>query len=65
MENTFNNQVMDKIMKDYLRWRFCSRVPSRYIKYFDEWITGVTNEQMAYFEKERERLINQGVYNVY
>lgn len=56
---------MNNVMKDYLRWRFCSHLQTKYIKYFDEWVTGITSQQMAYFEKERERLINQGVYDVY
>lgn len=49
-------------MEKYLRWRFTFRVPTLYARYFDEWLKGVTEEQMAYFRLERERLTQMGIY---
>lgn len=51
-------------MEKYLRWRFNSDsyIKNKYGKYYDEWLKGITNEQMEYFKKERERLTLMGIY---
>lgn len=53
-------------MEQYLRWRFnCdSYVRNKYGRYFNEWFKGLTEEQMAYFRLERERLTQMGIYKV-
>ena len=51
-------------MEKYLIWRFMSDsyVRNKYGKYCLEWVKGVTDEQIAYFEKEKERLTLMGIY---
>lgn len=53
------------IMEKYLRWRFMSDpyVRNKYGRYCEEWIKGLTEEQLAYFRVERERLTQMGIYN--
>ena len=50
-------------MEKYLKWRFNVNNHPKYRKYLEEWISGVTESQMAYFEEERKRLIKMGLYN--
>lgn len=51
-------------MEKYLRWRFNSDpyVRNKYGRYCDEWLKGVTEDQMAYFKEERNRLTQRGIY---
>lgn len=51
-------------MGKYLIWRFNSDpyVRNRYGMYCDEWINGITDEQMYYFRLEKERLTRMGIY---
>ena len=51
-------------MEEYLRWRFNSDpyVMGKYGQYCDEWLKGITEDQMAYFRLERERLTQRGIY---
>jgi hypothetical protein len=51
-------------MEKYLRWRFmCDPyVRNKYGQYCEEWLKGVTEEQLAYFREERERLVKMGIY---
>ena len=49
---------------DYLRWRCRINWPTRYLKYIDEWIQNVTEQQMDYFiNVERQHLIDRGIYH--
>ena len=51
-------------MEKYLRWRFMSDpyVRNKYGQYCEEWLKGVTEEQLAYYRVERERLTLMGIY---
>jgi hypothetical protein len=51
-------------MEKYLRWRFMSDpyVKGKYGRYCEDWIKNVTEDQLAYFRKERERLTLRGIY---
>ena len=51
-------------MEKYLIWRFMSDpyVRNKYGKYCTEWIKNVTEEQLAYFREERNRLTRMGIY---
>ena len=58
--------MIEKKYIDYLKWR-CkfSRWHSNYLKsnwYIDTWIAGVTYDQLQYFIKEMEHLIERGIY---
>ena len=50
-------------MKNYLEWRCRMNWPTKYHKYIQEWITNVIPTQMEYFKKEKENLINKGLYH--
>lgn len=43
-------------MKAYLFQRFIKNNHSKYAKYVHEWIKGLTQDQLAYFKLEKERL---------
>lgn len=45
-----------KGMGDYLRERFRHNNRTRYHKYCDEWMLGVTADQLRYFIEERRRI---------
>lgn len=47
-----------KGMGAYLAERFRRNNHPKYHKYCDEWISGVTAEQMRYFMQERQRIEN-------
>jgi hypothetical protein len=53
-----------KEMEKYLRWRFMSEpyIRNKYGRYCEEWIKNVTEDQLAYFREERERLTLRGIY---
>lgn len=49
---------------DYLKWRCHMNWPNRYLRYIDEWIQNVTEQQMNYFiNVERRHLIKRGIYS--
>ena len=49
---------------DYLKWRCLMNWPNRHLKYIDEWIQNVTEQQMNYFINiERRHLIDRGIYS--
>lgn len=50
-------------MKRYLEWRCRTNWHPKYLKYIQEWISNVTPNQMEYFIREREHLINNGQYS--
>lgn len=45
-----------KGMGDYLRERFRRNNHTKYHKYCDEWMLGVTADQLRYFIEERRRI---------
>ena len=45
-----------KGMGDYLRERFRRNNHTKYHKYCDEWMLGVTVDQLRYFIEERRRI---------
>lgn len=45
-----------KGMGDYLRERFLRNNHPKYHKYCDEWMCGVTADQLRYFIEERRRI---------
>lgn len=50
---------------DYLRWRCKMNWHARYLKsnwYIDAWISGVTEDQMLYFVKEMNWMIEHNKY---
>lgn len=51
------------IMKRYLEWRCRMNWHPKYLKYIQEWISNITDTQMEYFVREREHLINIGIYS--
>lgn len=50
-------------MNSYLQWRCRVNWHPKYYKYIDEWISGVTPQQMEYFKGEMKHLIERGIYN--
>ena len=40
-------------MREYLRQRFNRNNHPKYHKYFEEWLNGVVDTQLMYFEKEK------------
>ena len=53
---------MEESFRNYLKWRFCQKLQTKYVMYFDEWVANVTEEQMAYFKEEMNRLSQRGIY---
>ena len=43
-------------INEYLRQRFNRNNHNKYLKYCDEWISNITNTQLEYFKREKERL---------
>lgn len=50
---------INTVLFDYLRDRFYRNNHAKYRKYFDEWISNITENQLFYFEKERISIKNQ------
>lgn len=50
---------INNILFDYLRDRFYKNNHTKYRKYFDEWISNITENQLFYYEKERISIKNQ------
>ena len=51
------------MLQKYLEFRFKNGLKRAYQAYFEEWISGVTKEQLVYFEREMNNLIKLGVYD--
>jgi hypothetical protein len=51
------------MLEKYLEFRFKNGLKQAYQKYFDEWLSGVTEEQLNYFEREMYNLIKLGIYD--
>lgn len=50
---------INMVLFDYLRERFYKNNHVKYRKYFDEWLSNITEIQLFYFEKERISIRNQ------
>ena len=48
--------------KDYLLWRCKTSWHNKYHHYINEWINNVLPNQLRYFRKEMNNLINKGIY---
>ena len=55
---------MDEEFRNYLKWRFTDKLQTKYKMLFDEWASGVTEEQMAYYREEMQRLVSRGIYRL-
>ena len=53
---------INKALRTYLEWRFKMNNAPKYIKYRDEWIGNIPNNQLWYYEIEMNHLKNRGVY---
>lgn len=52
------------MLKKYLEFRFrTNNTKAYYAKYFKEWIEGLTDNQLIYFEREMFNLIKNGKYD--
>lgn len=51
------------MLEKYLEFRFKKGLKQAYQIYFDEWLSGVTEEQLNYFEREMYNLIKIGAYD--
>jgi hypothetical protein len=51
------------MLDKYLKYRFKINNHPKYQKYFDEWLNGVTEEQLNYYEREMYNLIKIGIYD--
>ena len=47
---------MNNIIREYLTQRFLRNNHTKYYKYCNDWIDNVTEEQLNYFIKEKDRL---------
>ena len=48
---------------DYLFWRCKTNWHSKYYRYINDWIDNVTPSQLEYFKREKNKLINLGIYD--
>ena len=48
---------MQKQLETYLEVRFYKENHSKYHKYFREWLSGVTDNQTMYYQKEMNNII--------
>lgn len=53
---------MDEEIIKYIKWRYKMNNHNKYMKYFDEWFSGITDNQLMYFKLEKERLIKSEQY---
>ena len=53
---------MTEILFNYLRERFRTSNHSKYLKYFDEWVSNISENQIHYFEIERLNIIQRSKY---
>lgn len=51
------------MLRKYLEFRFINFNIKRYWNYVNEWIDGLTEEQLQYFQKEMYNLIKLGIYD--
>lgn len=55
--------MLETKMLAYLEWRCRRNWHTKYYKYIDEWIAGITEQQLNYFYKECEHLVDRGIYS--
>lgn len=48
---------MTQILYNYLQERFYKNNHDKYRKYFEEWVTNLTDSQLYYFEIERLNIL--------
>ena len=53
---------MNEALKTYLEWRFRVNNAGKYQRYREEWIKALLSTQIAYFEKEMNHMIENGLY---
>ena len=51
-------------LKKYLEWRFRMSNHRKYHNLCHQWLSKITAEQLAYFEKEMVKMIDCGKYNL-
>lgn len=49
---------MLEVIYEYLRRRFYQNNHTKYHKYFEEWVSNLTESQIYYFEIERQNILN-------
>lgn len=54
--------IISKDLWEYLEQRFRRNNHSKYLKYFDEWISNISENQIHYFEIERLNIIQRSKY---
>ena len=54
---------MTEILFNYLRERFRTSNHPKYLKYFNEWVSNVSENQLHYFEIERLNILNNAKHN--
>ena len=47
---------MNNVIREYLTQRFLRNNHTKYYKYCNDWIDNVTEEQLNYFIKEKDKL---------
>ena len=47
---------MNNIIREYLTQRFLRNNHTKYYKYCNDWVDNVTEDQLNYFIKEKDRL---------
>lgn len=53
---------MNNVLYEHLRQQFYRNNHPKYRKYFEEWISNITESQISYFEIERINIINKSKY---
>ena len=53
---------MDNVLYEHLKNQFFRNNHAKYRKYFEEWFSNLTKEQLYYFEIERINIINKSKY---
>jgi len=61
MEN-IGISAMNESLRRYLEWRFRVNNRNQYQHYMKEWISGLVDSQLFYFEREMQHMIDNGQY---
>ena len=56
------SNIMSKDLWEYLEQRFKRNNHPKYLKYFDEWVSNISETQIHYFEIERLNIIQRSKY---
>jgi hypothetical protein len=57
-----NVKKMNSVLREWLRVEFYKSNVTKYVKYFDEWIEGITENQINGFEQQRIGQITKNKY---